>query len=635
MRVEATLWMHVCTTSRRAINDGVKGSVSVAEFHEMSRAHEWLASSPSSAVTATPPSVGDTGDAQSSAVAAAPTKEMANDVQEVERLTSQLTEEERLLFDLVAVSGWENITTNGGKGFLYPLYRLAPSFKGKLHLEVLLPSPTSAISPDAKPKAKPIAATKTTPPRTRIDVLGLMYHHSRKHYNFNHPNLNDSSCIQQQYAVWWENAKTTAQLIMEHRKLRIDINASKKKDTSSPTSFMSGNAESSTKDATTSTVRSSPSKKRTLEERVQARSDLRESKTTQNKAILSRGQGGSKSEDGVVVVDNKALLELANALRSYSQRRGLTSAGVGGSAIDRLQSRAAGSSSSVVSSAAAVAGGRTKMQTTNIARLSVMDLIKDARIAWNAVVRSGGGGGGKSDSSGYALGSSEGANRGGGGGLAAPVVNIDISRVLFQLRLKMMMAADAKTTLRGTSSALALDVQVSDRRQMELYLLDLLEKLTSLVPNWIHLRTLPSASANSTLLTINGNGGKKPAVTTSLKEGATKSRKINIRTSIIVIRNDTVDYTMDVRAKLGGRITNDHADNTVGSVTANGGEGKKRSLEQGQTQQQRKEQKRHGKTDAIGPSVVADTIVPPSFRRMYGKALGLDETKKDEAKEKK
>lgn len=40
----------------------------------------------------------------------------------------------------------------------------------------------------------------------------------------------------------------------------------------------------------------------------------------------------------------------------------------------------------------------------------------------------------------------------------------------------MMMAADAKTTLRGTSSALALDVQVSDRRQMELYLLDLLEK---------------------------------------------------------------------------------------------------------------------------------------------------------------
>jgi hypothetical protein len=68
----------------------------------MSRAHEWLASSPSSAVTATPPSVGDTGDAQSSAVAAAPTKEMANDVQEVERLTSQLTEEERLLFDLVA-----------------------------------------------------------------------------------------------------------------------------------------------------------------------------------------------------------------------------------------------------------------------------------------------------------------------------------------------------------------------------------------------------------------------------------------------------------------------------------------------------------------------------------------------------
>ena len=37
-----------------------------------------------------------------SAVAAAPTKEMANDVQEVERLTSQLTEEERLLFDLVA-----------------------------------------------------------------------------------------------------------------------------------------------------------------------------------------------------------------------------------------------------------------------------------------------------------------------------------------------------------------------------------------------------------------------------------------------------------------------------------------------------------------------------------------------------
>jgi hypothetical protein len=165
------------------------------------------------------------------------------------------------------------------------------------------------------------------------------------------------------------------------------------------------------------------------------------------------------------------------------------------------------------------------------------------------------------------------------------MVTVDLSRVLFLLRLKMVPVEN-----------------VSDRRQMELQLLALLDKLATLVPDWIQLRKAPSTFTSAET---------KPESSTSTNG---QNNKLNIRHSIIIIRNDSVDYVTYVRAKLGGRVHN--VGSTIGSSKAGKSNSKKRSL-QAVNEQQNKVQK--------GTVGVADAIVPPSFRRIYGKALGLDE----------
>jgi len=189
-------------------------------------------------------------------------------------------------------------------------------------------------------------------------------------------------------------------------------------------------------------------------------------------------------------------------------------------------------------------------------------------------------------------------------GGATPVVTIDLGRVLFQLRLKMVTVVD-----------------VSDKRQMELQLFGLLEKLATLAPAWIHLRRAPSTLTGTTRPVEKKIDDSKwdSGVSTNQKNATTSNLRLNIQHSIIVIRNDSVDYAT-IRAKLGGRVHNP-VGLAIKSNTA-----KKTGLPKGNKRsfQQMEEQQLKNKIQ-VG---AADAIVPPSFRRMYGKALGLDEVTK-------
>jgi len=162
----------------------------------------------------------------------------------------------------------------------------------------------------------------------------------------------------------------------------------------------------------------------------------------------------------------------------------------------------------------------------------------------------------------------------GGGGKA--VVSIDLSRVLFQIRLKMKPNKD-----------------VSDKRQMEMQLLELLEELSELVPAWIQLRKAPTLMTGLSSKKRKTSGAIDASLTTPAT-ATTKQQKTNIKQCIIVIRNDAVDYNTDVRLKLGGRS----------HIT---------SLEEMRGKKQ--------------PSL-ADAIVPPSFLQTYGKALKEEPKKK-------
>jgi len=497
MRIEATMWMN-------ARSGG--GHISVDDFYALTQSHGWLGVGQKNNYN------GGTGETKITIVAPKIVSRLSNEVYE---LMSKLTEEERLLFDFVAVSAWEPKEIPN----LYSLYRFHSLPKGKIQLEILQ-------QPTVKSNTKVL---------TRSDVLGNMYHHSRKHFSFNN-NLGDSR-------DWWLHAISVAKMILKHRESMATTactgNVESKARNTSFTSLVTNHADSvppkSHQEIQTD------EKKMTLEERVRARS-------LRNTAIVKQASktGGGSSQES----KNKALLELADALRSYSQRRGLVSSGGGGSALDRLRNRGSGSAQA----------------KANATRLTVTDLLKDARTTWNSIVNENshqhdGSGGNK-----FRLGG------------ATTVVNIDLSRVLFQLRLKMLSTTD-----------------VSDKRQMELQLIGLLEELSSLVPKWMMiLRNVPSTLPDQQKVT-------------------TSNHSLNIRQSIIIIRNDSVNYAMDVRAKLGGRVHTSNGGGEAGVLNRN-----KRPLQEMMDKQQSQNKAERGH---VG---VAD--VPPSFRRMYGKALGLDKS---------
>ena len=135
---------------------------------------------------------------------------------------------------------------------------------------------------------------------------------------------------------------------------------------------------------------------------------------------------------------------------------------------------------------------------------------------------------------------------------------------------------------------------------MEIYLLELIEKLTSLIPNWIHLRSIPSS-----LSTAEKESNPKKSAPTAMKQN--KMDHKSMRNAIIVILNDAVDYVNDVRAKLGGRLH--HQTNSLGRSKDNYvnlfNGSKKRSLKEFMGQQ----------------NAAADAIIPPSFLKRYDKML--------------
>mmetsp|Transcript_20075 Transcript_20075/g.43553 ORF Transcript_20075/g.43553 Transcript_20075/m.43553 type:complete len:565 (-) Transcript_20075:142-1836(-) len=510
MRIEATIWM----------NARGGGHMSIDDFFALAQSHGWLG------LNKKVNSNGGTDETKIIMTTPKIVSKLSNDVYELIR---KLTEEERLIFDFVAVSAWEPEEIPN----LYPLYRLHSPQKGNIRLEILQ-------QPRLKETKSATATAKSnTKIATRSEVLGSMYNHSHKCFSFS-SKVGNPCALQN----WWVHAKGVAQIIIDHRESKTASTRKVESSTGNPSfkSLMTNHADAV---PSKSQTKQHGEKKMTLEERVRARS-LRNPTTVNSKQVSKTGNSLQENR-------NKALLELADALRSYSQRRGLVSSGGGGSALDRLRNRGSGCTNA----------------TKNIARLTVVDLLKDARMTWNSVVNES-----------IDQHDDSGGNKSRLGG-AMTVVNIDLSRVLFQLRLKMLSAAD-----------------VSDRRQMELQLIRLLEELTTLVPKWMSLLKAPSTLSDQ-------------------HNAATSNHMLNIRQSIIIIRNDSVNYAMDVRAKLGGRVYNP-ADLAMQSSS-----GKKAAVSKCNKRYMYEQQLQNKVQGHVG---VAD--VPPSFRRMYGKALGLEEESK-------
>lgn len=463
IRIDATIWVQ---------SRGTVGSmISIDNFYAMAKSHEWLG------LNNNKRSNGNGNDQQEVQVQL----QLSTEVSE---LINQLSsDEERLLFDFLAICHVDTKDIGGSNNNLYPLYKLHSSAKG-------------AVVPKIEILQQPKDDKSTSKFPTRSEVLGALYHRTQKI---------SSSGGESVLHHWWAHCKNVAQMIIDHSKTKLTLTAATKRDESklaSNSSFKS--FITATNKSTLSAAPQTGGKKMTLEERIRAKSQLNLSNVKAKTKRPSRAGKSTQSE-------NKELLELANALRSYSLRRGIGSSG-GDSALDRLKSRGSASS-----------GGGSS--TSNIARLSVLDLIKDARLTWNSVVNE------RIDKH-----DSSGGNKARGGG--SKVVNIDLSRVLFQLRLKMVSKKD-----------------LTDKRQMEMKLLELLERLSELVPTWIHLRKTPSLVGTASLQTNAAANSKQ--------------KKLNIKQSIIVIRNDAVDYNTDVRAKLGGKVFNSSGDNGTKSGATN------------------------------------------------------------------
>lgn len=515
IKIEATLFIN---------SKGKCVSLSFDEFYKLVKTHEWAGSFSKSK--------GD-GDDDDAIPTSATLQTTAPSIVEklskqVEEWTQQFSEEERLLFQLMAVTSWKSnaMTTKS-----YPLFQLTKKGDNisKYLLEMCLPPESVTLAVSSPNSVSPTKAKANILSVARSEVLRNMYKHSKKYATLDSNSSNDLQ-------IWWENAYNVSQMILDHRKLNAKKMTSKTesleatRNTQSEAIINNNIAIEETTDG----------KKMTLEERVRAKSQLRNKKATTTSSVDKTLQSAATSQQN----EQKALLELADALRAYSSRR--TAVGSG----------------------------------SNVSRLSVSDFMKDAIVAWNGIVHNasveknggGGGAGGKTVEKSRAV--------------ATPVTNIDLSRVLFHLRIKM-----ACSGMQGDGSS---------RRQMEHYVLESLQKLATSIPNWIHLRSLPSSLSATTKETK----PKKPDAPPATQQSSTMDRK-TMRSAIIVIRNDGVDYAKDVRAKLGGRSY--HQSNSLdrGGKSGNTVNKKKRSLKEFM-----------GKQNAA-----TDAIVPPSFRKRYDKML--------------
>jgi hypothetical protein len=443
------------------------GGIPIDEFYTMAKSHEYFRHTGRDVIMQTNASSSDLPKC-------------------VNKLVDQFTEEEVLLFEFVTVTGWKPVDNR-----LYSLYDLTLSPKGKIYLNVLQ-------------RPEEIATVLT-----RSEILSKMYHLSHKNFANNTTEMNN----------WVEHAMNVAQMILDHRTSITATATNKVPDASliyQTTNHNNGNVSSNG-----AKKKSVDMTNMNLEERVRARSLIN---PTNSKSTQSSKAGASTQQ-----IESKALLELANSLRSFSQRRGISG------------------------------------------RLTVMDLITDANITWKSVVSD-------NNSLNDSIGGKNVGGSGSGGGINS-MVNVDLSRVLFLMRLKMK-------TCTG----------ITDKRQMETQLIELLHKLATLVPKWVQLR--------DTKRLLDSNGKQEKRGENSRQEKST------IKESIIVIRNDCVDYA-EVRSKLGGRVYNLIPDSTKiddgsNNLASRSNNGKKRSLFEMRQNQ------------AV---VVANARVPDSFRRLYGKAL--------------
>ncbi|KAL7519817.1 hypothetical protein ACHAWX_004570 [Stephanocyclus meneghinianus] len=568
--IEATILLNSTKMMKRPDSMGI---LSLEEWKAWAHAHEWLASSSSTAV----PSDSSTMDIREQSLQDSTLPSRETDLMStLSRFVTSFTEEERLLFDLLVVSGWvdrdsaDKVPCNK---HLYPLYRIFIDHNHKLCLEAL-----------SSPKRN--GAT-----RSRMDVLSERYLQSRTFFRSIHAasddNNNDNSdgpasIEKDQCAMWWDHALKVARLIHANKNTlpkQTQRGADNQRNASVSSFVQSIISNKAAPVGIFHDADANPddtAKKTSLEERVRARAALRES----NNAIHRAKSAATQSNTGN---DRKALLELANVLRHFSQRRGVSSRTNSFTASERLRSRPVDGGSS-----AADGVGRPVS-----ARLSLTDFLNDARLCWNAVLRNSTGSG-----------SSKGGNSSHGtdsrGISTSSVVNVDLSRVLFQLRLNMTYDADDT----NKNAPESMDGILSDRRQMEKYLLNLLRELTVLVPNWICVSRIPSALSSSSANRKDSASSSNGASAYSVEN----TKSIIPRDSIIIIRNDTVDYNTDVRAKLGGTAAPRHG-------------GRKRTVEGHPKEPQPTTSERHGNRHTLGPSVVADAIVPPSFRQRYGKVI--------------
>jgi len=438
---------------------GGLGGIAIQEFYSMSKSHEYFGW-------------------QGRNIVNNETNASSSELDRLHKVVDQFTEEEVLLFEFVTITGWKPHDTR-----LYSLYNLTLSPKGKIYLNVL-----------QRPE-------EITTIFTRSEILSKMYHLSCKNFANETTEMNN----------WWEHVASVAQMILNHR-ASITATPNKVHDKSLKHHTADHNHDKLSSNATKNSVDTT---NMNLEERVRARSLNNPANSTSTQPL--------KAGASTLQIESKALLELANSLRSFSQRRGAS------------------------------------------IRLTVRDLITDANITWKSVVND------TNSLNDNTSGKIVGVSGGGGSGGINSLVNVDLSRVLFLLRLKMKTCAG-----------------ITDKRQMESQLIELLQKLATVVPKWLQLR--------------------------QLRNNEQEKRGVNSRQeSIIVIRNDCVDYA-DVRAKLGGRVYNLIPDSTKINDGSNNltNNGNKRSLFE-----MRQEQ-------AVG---VADARVPDSFRRLYGKAL--EEPNKD------
>ena len=259
-----------------------RGGIPIEDFYSMAISHEWLGlgvnnQSRNGSV------MSETKISTYKRLSKAESK-ICGDVNEI---IHKFTEEEILLFDFVTATGWNPDDPN-----LYPLYRLyLPSQKARIHLEILQrPQETKSTS-----TIKSIVATST-----RSEILQGMY--------FGCKNFSLTATARHD---WGEHAKSVAQMILDHRK-----------------SMTPSTREDSAKNASLKPIGSNTNNM-TLEDRVHARS-LRNPTTSMSKQPSNAGVSTQQ-------IENKALLELATSLRSFSQRRGASYSG--GSAVDRLRNR--------------------------------------------------------------------------------------------------------------------------------------------------------------------------------------------------------------------------------------------------------------------------------------------------------